>query len=126
MTELNLMEKFLFVYNARSGKLNALLDAAHKIISPKTYACDLCALTFDAFSENARWKAFRTSVKIDMKFYHVEEFEVKYPEKTLTYPLVVKKTENSLDVVLTNDDLKKIVSVVDLIKRISSELYHLK
>ena len=34
----------VFVYNADSGVFNALADAAHKIFSPRTYACNLCAL----------------------------------------------------------------------------------
>ena len=37
-------KEYLFVYNAKSDKLHKYLDFAHKIISPKTYACDLCSL----------------------------------------------------------------------------------
>jgi hypothetical protein len=35
----------VFVYNADSGVFNTLSDIAHKIFSPETYACNLCALT---------------------------------------------------------------------------------
>ena len=45
------MMKLIFVYNAGSGKLNALFDMAHKIVSPTTYECSLCALTHDAFQD---------------------------------------------------------------------------
>jgi hypothetical protein len=37
--------KLLFVYNADSGLAAALFDSAHKLLSPQTYACNLCALT---------------------------------------------------------------------------------
>ena len=43
--------KLIFVYNAKSGKLNALFDIAHKIVKPETYQCSLCAITHDALSE---------------------------------------------------------------------------
>lgn len=51
--------KLIFVYNAESGKLNALLDIAHKVIKPETYQCFLCALTHDALSEKKAWSDFK-------------------------------------------------------------------
>jgi len=41
------MSKLIFVYNADSGLLNAMKDWAHKIVSPETYPCSLCALTYN-------------------------------------------------------------------------------
>ena len=51
--------KLLFVYNANSGKLSALLDGLHKMVSPSTYDCNLCAMTFGHFLEDPTWKEFR-------------------------------------------------------------------
>jgi len=53
--------KLIFVYNANSGKLNSLLGSAHKLFSPKTYSCNLCALTHYLFHENTQWELFRES-----------------------------------------------------------------
>ncbi len=36
----------IFVYNADSGLLNAINDGILKIVSPSTYQCSLCSLTF--------------------------------------------------------------------------------
>jgi len=36
----------IFVYNANGGLVNSWLDTAHKIVSPSTYSCSLCAITF--------------------------------------------------------------------------------
>ena len=38
----------ILVYNADSGFFNALADSAHKLLSPSTYDCRLCALTYGA------------------------------------------------------------------------------
>jgi hypothetical protein len=32
----------LSIYNADSGKLNALFDIGHKIVNPESYSCNLC------------------------------------------------------------------------------------
>ena len=51
----------VFVYNARSGLFNALSDAAHKIFSPGTYQCNLCALTHTALGMRGEWRKFLDS-----------------------------------------------------------------
>lgn len=93
--------KLIFVYNAESGKINALLDAAHKVVSPSTYACDLCALTFGSFSENGVWKEFRQRSEVPMEFYHSDEFEKAYASKWLpkyTYPILLVQDKYGLEI----------------------------
>ena len=46
---------FLFVYNADSGPLKALFDFGHKIVSPGTYPCSLCRLTYGPFGMRREW-----------------------------------------------------------------------
>ncbi len=50
--------RLIFVYNADSGLLNAVKDAIHKAISPSTYPCRLCGLTFGAVRMKSAWKEF--------------------------------------------------------------------
>ncbi len=66
-------QKLIFVYNADSGKLSALFDAGHKIVSPETYKCNLCTLTHGSFTERKAWKAFRESVNLNLKFLRKQE-----------------------------------------------------
>ena len=48
----NLMSKdindkeLIFIYNAKSGFVNEMVDFAHKIISPETYECNLHFITY--------------------------------------------------------------------------------
>ncbi|MBU0498608.1 MAG: hypothetical protein KJ558_05035 [Gammaproteobacteria bacterium] len=58
----------LFVYNADSGLFNTLADIGHKIFSPGTYQCDLCALTHGYFQERIEWRAFVESLGVECRF----------------------------------------------------------
>jgi hypothetical protein len=40
------MQELLFVYNADAGLVTGLLDTLHKVLSPSTYSCSLCAITY--------------------------------------------------------------------------------
>ncbi len=114
------MNTLLFVYNAKSGKLNALFDVGHKLFSPSTYQCNLCALTFDAFSENKQWKKFRESSNINMEFYHIDEFEKAFPNETFEYPLIIRSYDNGLDILLNKDELNAIKTLGALMDKITS------
>jgi hypothetical protein len=112
----------IFVYNANSGKLNALFDAGHKLFSPSTYPCSLCDLTYDTFLENTIWKNFRKESSLTMEFYHKDEFEEKFPSVNLIYPIILKLEGNQLTTVLTNEVLDEIKGVESLIGRLKNEI----
>ncbi|GAA4240313.1 MULTISPECIES: GTPase [Winogradskyella] len=114
--------KLLFVYNAKSGALNALFDAGHKLFSPSTYKCSLCALTHDAFTENTIWKNFRSENHFKMEFYHKDEFEAKFPSVKMMYPTILKLEGHELTTVLNPDVLKEISNVEGLIERLKREV----
>jgi len=110
--------KLVFIYNANSGKINALLDAGHKLFSPSTYQCSLCALTYDTFTENNIWKTFRKESDLEMEFYHKDEFEAKFPEVNIMYPSVLKLKNNQLTTVITPEVLNTISDVNTLITQL--------
>lgn len=76
----------LFVYNADGGLLPGLKDTFHKILSPATYACSLCAITYGATSMRPEWKAFIKSLSAEVEFLHRDEFIRAYPQHC-TQPL---------------------------------------
>jgi len=110
----------LFVYNADSGKINALLDAGHKLFSPSTYQCSLCALTYDTFTENNVWKSFREGSKIDMKFYHKDEFEKDFPYVNMDYPVVLQLEKDKLSTLIDHRSLDKIPDIASLIEKLKT------
>ncbi len=48
----------IFAYNADSGFLEALKDGMRKVVSPSTYPCRLCALTYGLATMRPRWRSF--------------------------------------------------------------------
>src|SRR4030067_16255 len=68
----------IFVYNADSGFVNTLLDIGHKIVSPQTYACNLCAITHSTFSMRDEWKNFVAGLGIPIEFLPRDELEKQY------------------------------------------------
>lgn len=115
-------EKLIFIYNADSGLGNLLLDGAHKILSPNTYECSLCSLTFGAFSEKSVWKKFREESKVEMEFFHKDEFTKQYASKfghKFSFPIVLSEGINGLEVfvnTLEMNDLKTTEELIELIK----------
>lgn len=73
-------DKLIFVYNADAGLFDQLTDFAHKIISPGTYSCNLCKLTYGNLSIKKGWKEFLDSLDVEKVFLHRNEFSSLYPE----------------------------------------------
>ncbi len=111
-------EKLIFIYNADSGLRNVLLDGAHKIFSPATYDCSLCALTFGAFAENKAWKKFRKETDLDMEFLHKNEFQKAYASKfghKFSFPIVLVSSASDFEVLVSTEELNAMERAVDLI-----------
>lgn len=106
--------KLIFVYNADSGYLNAAVDAVHRIVSPETYPCDLCALTFSPIREREAWKRYRERSTQKMIFYHKDEFEEEYGRR-FTYPLVLCEDDGRLMPLITKQELQQMETLDQLI-----------
>lgn len=119
----NKTKKLVFIYNAASGLRNAFLDSAHKIISPKTYNCNLCDITFGVFKEHTAWKNFRKSSGLDMEFLHKDEFQKQYASKfgyAFTFPIVLSQSGYDLEVLITTEELNALRVPQELIDLIST------
>ena len=115
------IEKLIFIYNANSGKHNALLDTMHKIVSPNTYNCNLCDITFGLFTENKTWRKFRQTSKVEMVFLHKDEYLKKYKSKfnyKFTFPIVLAEHLESLSVFINTDELNRLKNQEGLMKEI--------
>ena len=110
----------VFVYNAEAGALNAVLDIGHKILSPNTYACDLCTLTHGTFRERGAWKRFRESSSLGLTFFHKDEFEKLHgsqPDLSISYPVVLREGSR-LEVFISTEELGAMSDPQELIAMI--------
>ncbi|HEY9402565.1 MAG TPA: hypothetical protein VIQ24_07715 [Pyrinomonadaceae bacterium] len=87
----------VFVYNAESGLFNTLSDVAHKILSPETYACNLCALTHTAFGMRREWKEFLESLDARLEFLHADELRGRYGATELALPAILRRRGATLE-----------------------------
>ena len=108
----------VFVYNADSGVFNTLADAAHKIFSPRTYACNLCALTHTAVRMRGEWKRFLEGLGRPLEFLHADELATRYGLKGVPLPAVFTRGgaglkllagADSVNACRTLDELKRLV-----------------
>jgi len=104
----------LFVYNADSGLFNTLADIGHKLLSPDTYACDLCALTHGYFSEKGQWREFVESLDLECEFLHRDQFRQRYPSDTTPLPAIFRKTRNAIHPCIDSQQLRDCSSLEQL------------
>ncbi len=90
------MKQLIFVYNAGSGLFNLLTGFTHKIISPSTYACELCALTYDNFTMKKDWQLFIDQLPVDTVFTYKNEWQKEHPEWTEFPAAFIKNNEIEL------------------------------
>jgi hypothetical protein len=117
--------KLLFIYNANSGFLDKILDGAHKIVSPSTYDCNLCAITFGNFTEDELWKEFRENTHITMEFIYKDEFLQSYRSKNLdplTFPTILIEKSTNLELFISSEILNEMTTSESLIKEITKHL----
>jgi len=115
----------LFVYNANSGMLNTIIDGAHKVLSPKTYACNLCDITYGMFAENKVWKKFRESNTLTFDFLYKDEFLQQYASKfghAYNFPIVLIKNKGDLEVFIASKELNTLKTAQELIAVIEERL----
>ncbi len=95
----------IFVYNADSGLFNTLADIGHKVFSPDTYQCNLCALTHGYLREKSRWKRFIGTLEIPCEFLHRDQFRQRFPGNEEPLPAVFRRDANDLRVCLSAEEL---------------------
>ena len=114
----------LIAWNAHSGWQHAVMDSLHKWISPQTYSCKLCQLTYGLAGPKETWKAFLNSLGRQVLFYHKDEFEAaglqgSFPD---SFPFIVSYDHESWQVIVGPEDLDKLDSLESLLEVLQNKL----
>jgi hypothetical protein len=110
----------VFVYNAESGLLNTLTDMAHKAFSPRTYRCNLCALTHTTFGMRKSWKRFLETLDHPLEFLHRDELKHQYGIAGVQLPAIFTKVGSRLEILVGADSINKSLTI-DELKRLIKE-----
>ncbi len=117
------MRKLIFVYNAKAGMLAGVMDSVHKIVSPDTYKCSLCAVTHGFFNMHKAWGRYLKSLPYQTEFYHRRDFFKTYPHARGTaLPLVAFVDEGRITPLLSAEMLKPLKTVELLMAALEREL----
>jgi hypothetical protein len=114
--------KLVFVYNANAGIAAGIMDSIHKTLSPATYPCSLCAITYGAVRMNPRWKAWLKAQPFDSVFYHRPDFRPAYPDVDVDLPVILIERDSALKTLVATDEFRGTPTVDALIELIESRL----
>jgi hypothetical protein len=116
-------QQLIFVYNADSNLFSLVTDFVHKIISPKTYQCNLCKITFGSLGVKSKWRSYIQSLQTPVKFLHKDEFVHQYPKlASADLPAVYKVEADKIKLIITSEEINSINSIDDLIALVDSKL----
>lgn len=115
--------KILIVYNADSGVFNMVAHAIHKTVSPETYPCSLCAVTYGPVSMRGAWKKFLNALPNEVVFHHKDDFSEAYPGVTLDLPAIMTVSEtDGLRVLVDRAELDAVQDVDALMPLVRDRL----
>jgi hypothetical protein len=108
-------KQLVFIYyNADSVFFNMAADWLHKIFSPKTYHCSICALTYSHLGERKSWRKFINNLDIESLFLHKDEFNTQFSNQTFDFPCILLNIENQLTEFISADDMNLMTSLEEL------------
>ncbi len=105
----------LMIYNADGGLMNGALDLLHKWISPSTYACDLCAITYDTLGMKKPWRQTIESLPMPVRFLHRDEWLAERPgDRTALPTILLHHPDGALQPVITARDFAALADLQQL------------
>lgn len=109
----------LFMYAADSGLFNTVADIAHKIFSPQTYPCRLCALTHGYFQTRKVWQDFIAGIGVPCRFLHRDEAQGVAGIDTARLPAVYRWQRGGWQLCLDGDAIAACLDLKTLMAAIS-------
>jgi hypothetical protein len=116
------MTRLLFVYNADDGLIAGMMDSVHKLVSPATYQCSLCAITHGIFRMDPKWRAWLDRAPYDVVFHHKPDFRAAYPGLDVKLPAVLLDAGDGPEPLLRAEELGAVENVDMLIAVIEGRL----
>ena len=118
------MPTLVFVYNADAGLGSRLLDSAHKLVSPQTYACNLCKLSHGLMGERTAWRRFIERLPYPAEFLHRDQAEQRFGDtlEPMTWPAILYHDDHGTRVWLDAETLNTLDTPEALMQRIERHL----
>ena len=118
------MKELIFIYNAKSGLYQAAVDWAHKIISPGTYECSLCSLTYGNLGKYNKWSKFLETINMNKSFIYDDQLSDLDFYNNESLPCIFLRKDNNYSLLLTSDELNNSENLDNLIDLIKKKLFN--
>jgi hypothetical protein len=112
----------VFVYNADAKLTSAAFDFLHKIVSPSTYQCKLCGITYGNFSMVKEWKDFLAAMPVPVRLLRDEWIQETRRNDKL--PAAFLQKENEITVWIPAEKMN-LFELEDLMKFITEHISEL-
>jgi len=117
------MRRLVIVYNANAGIAAGVMDSVHKIVSPSTYPCQLCAVTYGLTSMRRDWRVFLDGLGMELVFHHRPDFRAAFPQAAeWPLPLVAVEEGGRLRELVSAADFAGIPDLPSLVQVVSDRL----
>lgn len=103
------------MYNANNHLFSKLSDFAHKIVSPQTYQCSLCKLTYGNFTTEKEWEKFIKSLPYEVQFSYKNEFIKSYPNLKHNFPALYLISNNTIELIIDSKEINAQTNLDELI-----------
>jgi len=113
--------ELIFIYNAKSGIVNEFLDFAHKIVSPSTYNCNLCAISYGNFTMKKKWSDYISSLPVRSTFTYKDKVS-EYGYDNIKLPSIIFQDKSKSKVIVLSEEINKLKKIDQLINILSDRL----
>ena len=113
--------ELIFIYNAKSGLVNEFLDFAHKIVSPSTYNCNLCAISYGNFTMKKKWSDYISSLPVRSTFTYKDKVS-EYGYDNIKFPSIIFQDNSKSKVIISSEEINKLKKIDQLINILSDRL----
>ena len=110
-----------FIYNAKGDVFSVIGDFFHKSLSPKTYPCKLCDLSYGPIMKKKVWKDFLDTLDIDYKFLYKNEID-EFSNRIDELPVILIGNKDNVEVLLSKEEIDRSKDVYALIDNINLKI----
>ncbi len=113
----------VLVYNANAGIIAGIGDSLHKLLSPATYPCRLCAITYGLLAMRAQWRRWLDAQAWPVEVFHRPDFRAAHPaQHAKALPAIFRRDGDRLTLLVGADAMDDIDDVSGLIAAVEAAL----
>ena len=118
------IREIMFVYNEVSSPISMVMGFAHRLVSPETYECRLCDLTYNRFTMKAEWRTFLDRIGIPATFHFRNKFVASHPLRSGDpFPMILYAGDSGEPTtLLTADEINATTTLAQLEAAVTEKL----